>query len=268
MSENSDLSTDQSISQSNKRKRTDTDFDEPNKKANISQSHHQPKPKVSQPGFKRTGIARNRSTNQSSSQSSNQSSTQSVSQLVKPKVKRSVNQSTNQPNSQSNNESIIVPKGCFTVFVGGLPYNTTKQAITNYFNRNGCHVWNVKIAAYQKANKVKQPINQTKTETDPSVSQSIDESANQSVNQSVSQSVDQSSKQTIDQSISQKFADQQRGFAHVEFENEQQVEKAIKQWHNQLWTDGEHIISVAVAKPKPSTKQSTKQPVNQSNDEY
>lgn len=235
----SDTESSSAAQQSNKRKRDDDSSDQSNK---AKQS------KISQPGFKRTGVARNRS-DKSINQPPKQPKKQSK-PAPKP-VKPITNQSDNET---TNSSDIQVPKGCFTIFVGGLPYNVTKQSIQQYFNQHGCHVWNVKIAAYQKMQK-----------TTSTASQQVNQSTEQSTEQP-DQPADPAIKQPIDQSISSKFANQQRGFAHVEFENEDQVRQAISRWHNQLWSDGEHIISVAVARPKQSSKQSNNQSSNQSDD--
>ena len=39
-----------------------------------------------------------------------------------------------------------VPPGSFTVFVGGLPYDVSKEQLTAFFQRDGCHVWGVRIS--------------------------------------------------------------------------------------------------------------------------
>ena len=41
-----------------------------------------------------------------------------------------------------------VPIGQYHVFVGGLPYAATKQQVTQYFQRDGCYVWDVRLAQY------------------------------------------------------------------------------------------------------------------------
>jgi len=41
-----------------------------------------------------------------------------------------------------------VPSGHFHVFVGGLPYTATKEQVRQHFQRDGCYVWEVRLAQY------------------------------------------------------------------------------------------------------------------------
>ena len=41
-----------------------------------------------------------------------------------------------------------MPAGQYHVFVGGLPYDATAEQVRAYFQRDGCYVWAVRLAAY------------------------------------------------------------------------------------------------------------------------
>ena len=41
-----------------------------------------------------------------------------------------------------------MPAGHFHVFVGGLPYVATKDEVRAFFQRDGCYVWEVRLAQY------------------------------------------------------------------------------------------------------------------------
>ena len=98
-----------------------------------------------------------------------------------------------------------VARGHFHVFVGGLPYVATVEQIRQYFQRDGCYVWDVRMAQY---------------------------------------------------GTDSEWPGEGRGFCHVELENEQQVARSLLR-HGQLWSDGQSILTVQLAKPKWDRQQQT-----------
>ena len=41
-----------------------------------------------------------------------------------------------------------MPTGHYHVFVGGLPYVASKEEVKAFFQRDGCYVWEVRLAQY------------------------------------------------------------------------------------------------------------------------
>jgi len=94
---------------------------------------------------------------------------------------------------QRSDEHPNVPDGCFRIFIGGLPYTTTKEEVRDFLSVCG-NIWDVRLATYPQNGEG-------------------------------------------------------RGFGHVEFEKESDVERALKL--NQTWFRKKKItIRLATEKPE------------------
>ena len=129
-----------------------------------------------------------------------------------------------------------VPKGSFTVFVGGLPYDVSKEQLTAFFQRDGCRVWGVRIANVKDGQYAQQQRGSTSS---PSPLHCTPYRRCFSQSPPHLRVIAFPSVACL-------------SFAHVEFEDEEQVARTLLR-HGELWTDGEHAITVQLAKPKASS---------------
>jgi hypothetical protein len=136
-----------------------------------------------------------------------------------------------------------VPAGCFKAFVGGLPYSVSEAELTAFFQRDGCFVWSVRIAQYREGHQFEKQQRGSVILTARNVLQLLTPAASSATNSSIL-----AVKLTpLLLSLSVCCC----SFAHVEFENESQVARSLQR-NGELWSDGEHRITVQIAKPKRS----------------
>ena len=133
--------------------------------------------------------------------------------------------------SVSSSALPAVPKDCFTLFVGGLPYDVTKEQLTIFFQRDGCWVWGVKIASVKEGKFATQQRGSARATALHTTQHPVHLA------------------HLIPPSHPWLLCTRPCRFAHVEMENEEQVARTLLR-SGELWLDGEHRITLDLAKPK------------------